>query len=63
MTEDEMVGWHHSFNGHEFEQTPRDNEGQGSLLCYSLWGCKESDVTEQLNNNTNFSRKDGPDRL
>ena len=33
MTEDEMVGWHHGLNGHEFEQTPRDDEGQGSLVC------------------------------
>ena len=45
MTEDEMVGWHHWFNGHEFEQTPGDGEGQGSL-----GGCKESDTTEWLNN-------------
>ena len=35
MTEDEMVGWHPQLNGHEFEQTPRDNEGQGSLVCSS----------------------------
>ena len=46
-----MIGWHHQHNGHEFEQTPGDNEGQGSLVCYSPWGCKESDTTEQLNNN------------
>ena len=38
MTEDEMVGWHHWVNEHEFEQTPRDGEGQGSLACYSPWG-------------------------
>ena len=44
-TEDEMVGWHHWFNGHEFEQTPGDGEGQGSLACYSLWGRKELDTT------------------
>ena len=50
-TEDEMVGWHHWFNGHEFEQTPGDNEGQGSLVCCSPWGGKESDITKQLNNN------------
>ena len=37
-TEDEMVGWHHQFNEYEFEQTPGDSEGQGSLACYSLWG-------------------------
>ena len=45
-----MVGEHHQVNGHEFEQTPGDGEGQGSLVCYSPWGCKESDTTEQLNN-------------
>ena len=50
-TEDEMVGWHHRLNGHEFEQTPRDGEGQGSLGCCSPWGHKESDTTERLNNN------------
>ena len=44
-TEDEMVGWHHRLNGHEFGQTPGDSEGQGSLLCYSPWGHKESDMT------------------
>ena len=37
-TEDEMVGWHHQFNEHQFEQTPGDSEGQGSLACCSLWG-------------------------
>ena len=45
-TEDEMVGWHHLLNGHEFEQTPGESEGQVSLVCYSPWGCKESDMTE-----------------
>ena len=44
-TEDEMVGWHHRVNGHEFEQTPGDGEGQGSLACYSLWDRKELDTT------------------
>ena len=44
-----MVQWHHHLNGHEFEQTPGDGEGQGSLACCSLWGLKESDTTEQLN--------------
>ena len=39
-TEDEMVGWHHRFNGHKPEQTPEDSEGQGSLACCSPWGCK-----------------------
>ena len=46
-----MVGWHHHLDGHEFEQTPGDSEGQGSLACCSPWGCKESDTTEQLNSN------------
>ena len=47
MTEDEMVRWHHWLHGHEFEQTLGDNvnDGQGSLTCCSLWGCKESDKT------------------
>ena len=48
MTEDERVGWHHRFNGHEFEQTPGNNEGQGRLACCSPWGHKELDMTEQL---------------
>ena len=43
-----MVGWHHQLNGHEFEQTLGDVEGQGSLVCCSPWGHKESDIaTEQ----------------
>ena len=45
MTEDEMVGCHHWLNGHEFEQTQGDNEGQGNLLCCSPWGHNESDMT------------------
>ena len=48
MTEDEMVGWHHQLNGHEFEQTLGDGEGQRSLVCCSPWGHEESDTTEQL---------------
>ena len=48
-TEDEMVGWHHELNGHEFEQAPGDNEGQGGLACCDSWGLKESDTTERLN--------------
>ena len=43
-----MVGWHHRLDGHEFERTSGDHEGQGSLLCCSLWGHKESDMTERL---------------
>ena len=50
MTEDEIIGWHHWLNGHEFEQTLGDSEGQRSLACCSPWGCKESD-TKGLNNN------------
>ena len=46
-----MVGWYHRLNGHEFEQTPGDSEGLGSLVCCSPWGRKESDMTERLNNN------------
>ena len=49
MTEDEMVGWHHQLNGHEFVQTSGVDDGQGSLACYSPWGCKELDTTEWLN--------------
>ena len=47
MTEDEMVGWHHQLDGHEFEQALGDDEGQGSLACCSPWGHKELDMTEQ----------------
>ena len=50
MTEDEMVWWHHLLNGHEFEQAPQNGEGWGGLVCWSPWGHKESDMTEQLNN-------------
>ena len=50
MTEDEMVGWHHRLDGHEFEQVPGEGEGQGSLACCSSWACKESGSTDQLNN-------------
>ena len=56
MTEDEMVGWHHRLNGHEFEQDPGDSEGQGSLACCSRpWGHEALDMTEQLNNNNNYN--------
>ena len=48
VTEDEMVGWHHWLDGHEFEQTLGDREGQGNLGCYSPWGRTESDMTERL---------------
>ena len=49
MTEDEMVGWHHRLNAHEFGQAPGVGHGQGGLACCSSWGHKESDRTEQLN--------------
>ena len=49
MTEDEIVEWHHRLNGHEFGQAPGAGDGQGSLMCYSPWGCKEPDTTEPLN--------------
>ena len=48
-TEDELVGWHHRLDGHEFEWTPGVGDGQGSLACCSPWGCKELDTTEGLN--------------
>ena len=48
-TEEEMVGWHHWLDGHEFEQVPGVGNEQGSLACYSPWGHKESDTPEQLN--------------
>ena len=47
-TENEMAGWHHWFNGHQFGQAPGVGDGQGSLACCSPWGCKELDTTEQL---------------
>ena len=56
-TEDEMVGWHHWFNGHEFGQTLQDSEGQASLACCSPQGHKESDMTWQLNNNNKYFPK------
>ena len=49
MTEDEMVGWHHQLDGHEFEQALGVGNGQGSLARCSPWGCQELDMTERLN--------------
>ena len=49
MTEDEMFGWHHQLDGHEFEQTSRVGDGQGALACCILWDCQRSDTTERLN--------------
>ena len=66
-TEDETIGWHHQFSGHEFEQSPGVSEGQGSLTCWSFlldpnhWDCKESDtnkwVTEQLQQDYTASKR------
>ena len=58
-TEDDMVGWHHWLNGYKFEQTLRDSEGQGNLVCCSSWSCQESHVTEPLHNNNNNRWGDG----
>ena len=55
-TEKEIVGWYHQLNGHEFEQTLGDGDGQGSLVCCSPWGYKESDATERLNNHIGPTR-------
>ena len=52
-----MVEWHHRLNGHEFEQALGDGEGQGSLVCCSPWGHKESDMTELLSNNNEYERR------
>ena len=49
MREDEIVGWHHRLNGHEFEQALGVGDRQGSLVCCSPWGCTKSDTTEILN--------------
>ena len=46
MIEDEMAGWHHQRDGHEFEQVPGVGDGQERLACCSLWGCKESNTAE-----------------
>ena len=49
MTEDEMAGWHHQLDGHEFGYTLGVGDGQGDLVCCDSWGSKESDTTERLN--------------
>ena len=49
------VGWHLRLNGHEFEQTMGASEGQGSRVCYSPWGCRESGTTEGLSNNSDVT--------
>ena len=48
-TEDEMAGWHHRLNRHEFECSPGVGDGKGGLVCCDSWGCKELDTTEKLN--------------
>ena len=53
MAEGEIVRWHHQINGNEFEQIPGDSEGRGGLAYCLPWGLKESDTTQQLNNNDN----------
>ena len=53
--EDEMVGWHHQLNEHEFEWTLGVGDRQGGLACCSPWGCKESDTTERLNSTEELS--------
>ena len=49
MTEDEIVGWHHQFNGHGFGWTSGGGDGHGGLVCCGSWGLKESNTTERLN--------------
>ena len=58
-TEDEMAGWHHRLEGHEFGWTPGVGDGQGGLVCCNSWGHKESDTTEQLN----WTELMGPDAM
>ena len=55
MTENEIVGWNHRLDGNEFEEASGVGDGQGSLMCFSPWGRKESDTTERLNNNNKIS--------
>ena len=59
MTEDEMAGWHHRLNGHEFKQTSGDSGGQRSLVLFSPWGCRESDKTEHLTKVSSLAVKKG----
>ena len=55
-----MVGWHNRLNGHEFDQALGVDDGQGSLVCCSPWGHKESDMTEWLNSDNIIRRMDNP---
>ena len=57
MTEDEMAGWHHQLDGHEFEQALGVGDGQGGLACCSSSDCKELDMTEQLNRTPGTTKK------
>ena len=57
-----MIRWHHQLDGHEFEQILGDSEGQGSLVCCSPWGHKETDTTERLNNNNGLDIRVGTQR-
>ena len=59
MTENEMVGWDHRINRHEFEQTPGDSEGQGNSVCCIPSGCKKSDMIERLSYNNNSNKGAG----
>ena len=61
VIEDEMIGWCHQLNGHAFEQAPGVGDGQGSLVCCSPWGRKESDTTERLINSNNKAVPGSPD--
>ena len=61
MTEDEMAGWHHRLDGHEFEQTSGDGDGQGSLVCCSPRGRKESDMIEHTTTLEFLSSEKGKD--
>ena len=51
MADNEIVGWHYRINVHEFQQTPRDSEEQGNLVCCSPWGCKKTNTNYQPDNN------------
>ena len=57
MTEYELIGCHHRLNQHGFGETLAVGEGQGGLVCYGSWGCKESDTIEQLNCTELYNRK------
>ena len=60
MTEDEVIGWHHRLDGHEFEQALGVGDGQGSMACCSPWGCNEADTTEWLNDKNDVSSTPTP---